>query len=467
MPPPAATPAHAALVMLMATGLAFGCSSPSPPPAAASAATLVDVDASAVAMRAGRKIPGLALAILQGDESILARGYGITDESTGTVVSGTTVFQLGSISKQFLAALALRLAEQGRLSLDAPVIRHLPEFARLPPDLRVRDLLNHTAGIRELFSIPEYLEGVEDLNRRAEELPDVLRQAPVDASPRSRWSYSNANYAILALVVERVTGSPYEHLLTTEFFRPLGLASLRQCTSLPAAHGEAAGHVLHGADIVPSAPENMHWIRGDGGLCGHAVDVARWTRLLATGRVVTPASYRAMSAPTRLQDGRLVDYGFGLSLVALDGRPKVAHNGAMLGFSASAAYYPDAELTVVVLANLGDVRTESIEREIARRLLGMAPPDLRARALPPEVRQRVVGRYDIGVFPVDVSDRGGQLWLEMPPPGPTSQLRYVGDGAFVCESDPEACRLTLSDDPQGGELRLYMGAMHWYGTRVP
>jgi D-alanyl-D-alanine carboxypeptidase len=415
-----------------------------------------------------RSIPGLSLVVLQRDDTLLAKGYGFADDARQVPVSATTVFQLGSISKQFLAALVLRLAERGSLSLDDPVARHLPEFARLPPEMLVRHLLNHTSGIREPFMLPEYRAGIEDLRRSAEEFVSILRRAPVDFPPGSRWSYSNANYLILALLVERVAGRSYERALADEFFRPLGLTSLRPCTPLPQERGEARGHVQHNGAIVPAAPENMNWIRGDGGLCGNGLDLARWTRLLASGRVVTPQSFLKMVAPTRLADGRLVEYGFGLSLVTLDGRRKLAHNGAMLGFSASAAYYPDSELTVVVLVNRGDVRVESIERGIARRLLDIPAPELRERALEPEARQRVVGRYDIGVFEVRIEERDGHLWLVMPRPGPTTRLRYLGRGEFVCESDPDACQLTVGGgDRPASDLRIFMGAMYWYGVRLP
>jgi len=413
------------------------------------------------------KIPGLSVAVMQGDELLLSSGYGRGEVARAAPVTAETVFQLGSIGKQFLAALVLRLAEQGSVSLDDAVTRHLPEFNLLSPQIRIRHLLNHTSGIREPFTMPAYIAGIEDLNRSTAELVAILQQAPVDFAPGSRWSYSNANYLILAQLVERVTGMPYERVLTREFFQPLGLTSLHQCTPLPQGSLEARGHVSKDGTPVLAAPENMNWIRGDGGLCAHALDLARWTRLLASGRVVTQESYHAMSAPARLSDGREVDYGFGLSLVSLDGRHKIAHNGAMLGFSASAAYYPDAALTVVVLANRGDVRTEVIERRIARRLLHLPIPRFSAHALSSDARKRYVGDFDIGVFTVHVVDRGDQLWLEMPPPGPTTILRFLGNGEFVSESAPDAYQVhfdLVSD--RAKELRLLMGAMHWYGQRM-
>jgi D-alanyl-D-alanine carboxypeptidase len=454
---------NASLVLLV---LALGCATPAPHGALMSSSADHGVDSRASAVFEERRLPGLALAVLHGDEILLTRGYGRIDSAHEGTVDATTVFQLGSISKQFLAALVLSLAQEGRVSLDDPVIDHLPDFGQLPSSVHVRHLLNHTSGLRELLTVPEAHAGFDDLTRSRTELEALVRTLPVDFQPGSRWSYSNTNYTLLALLVERVTGEPYEDVLVERFFRPLGLSSIRQCPSLPQRPTEAIGHEWHEGANVEAAPENMEWIRGDGGLCGNAIDVARWTRLLATGRVVAAPLYEEMIAPARLANGSHADYGFGLSLVRLEAQPRVGHNGAMRGFSATAAYYPDAEMTVVVLANRGDVRTESIERPIARRLLDLPEPVYREQPLSAEQRRRYIGSYDIGVFDVQVVERDGRLWIEMPRPGPTTALTYLGEEEFAGDADPDAYRVTFVGNSGTAEtLRLLMGGMHWYGYR--
>lgn len=415
-----------------------------------------------------RQVPGLALVVLRGDEPVLARGYGHLEVGHADPVTADTLFQLGSISKQFLAALVVALEVDGTLSLDDPVVRHLPDFAHLPASIRVRHLLQHASGLREIFTDPEAQAAYDDLTRGREGFENVIRRLPADFPPGSRWSYSNTNYSLLALLAERLTGKPYEQALAERFFTPLRLTSLRHCASVPQGSREARGHERREGAIIVAAPENMNWIRGDGGLCGSAFDVARWTRLLATGRVVPPGAYATMIVPASLADGREAEYGMGLSLVSPDGRRRIGHNGAMRGFSASAAYYPTDGLTVVVLANRGDVRTEAIERQVARRLLALPEPALQARELSPRDRARFVGTYDIGVFDIEVVDRAGQLWLQMPRPGPTTPLRYLGDGRFVGADDPDAYGLTFDASEGSAErVRLFMAAMHWYGVRKP
>jgi D-alanyl-D-alanine carboxypeptidase len=422
-------------------------------------------DAGIIANREhqARHLPGLAVAIFEGDEPFFAGAYGAADPGGAVPVTPETSFQLGSIAKQFLAALVVALSGEGAIALDAPARRYLSDFPRLTPDIHVRHLLNHTSGIRELFTLPEAQEGFDNLSRTREELVAAIKQAPVDFAAGSRWSYSNTNYTMLALIVERVTGRPYEDVLTERFFKPHRLASIRQCPSVQTTAGEARGHEWRNGANVPAAPENMHWIRGDGGLCGHALDLARWTRLLHTGRIVAADQWTAMTTPTRLADGSEAEYGFALSLVRPDGVRKIAHNGAMRGFSASAAYYPDTGTTVVVLVNRGDVRTEAIERALARRVIGAPEPDRTAQPIGPATRQRIAGTYNIGVFDVEVADRAGQLWFEMPPPGPSFRMRHIGGGRFVNDLDVDANGVELD---ARGQLVLYMGGMNWYGNRV-
>ena len=409
----------------------------------------------------------MAVVVLRGDETLFARDYGAADLGGAVPVTQTTVFQLGSIGKQFLAALIVALASEGKLSLTAPVTQYLADFPALTPEIQVRHLLNHTSGIRELFTLPEAQEGFDNLSRTRHELIAAIRKAPVDAMPGTRWSYSNTNYTMLALIVERVTGQPYEDMLAARFFRPFKLTSMHQCPSIQTTAVEARGYEWKDNTNVLASPENMNWIRGDGGLCGNAQDVARWTRLLATGRIIPSEQYETMIAPTPLADGSKAEYGFALSLVQPDGARKIAHNGAMRGFSASAAYYPETATTVVVLVNRGDVRTEAIERAVARRVIGVPEQNRTAQQLTAGQRQRVAGTYDIGVFDVHVVDRDGQLWFEMPRPGPTFRLRHIGADRFVNDSDIDAGALGFGEgDHPAQRLVLYMGAMHWYGKRV-
>jgi D-alanyl-D-alanine carboxypeptidase len=416
----------------------------------------------------GQQIPGLALVVMKGDDVLLARGYGLEDAARKDDVTPDTVFELGSMSKQFLAALVLLLAEEGKLSLEDPAARHLPEFTNLPPGLRIRHLLSHTSGMRDDLVKPEVAPFYRKPDSTFAEYLEVARHTTADFAPGARWSYSNFNYQMLTVVVERIAGRPLEQALAERLFNPLGLRSIRLCPPQPGrVVGEARGHVNRGGTLVPHPPENFALFRGPGGYCGSALEMARWTRALATAKVISPRSYRVMTSRAKLTDGREADYGFALSLASPDGARRNGHGGYGGGFSGQAAYYPGAQLTVVVLANRF-VFPEHIERKISRRLLGRPEPARRELAVSSEERHQYVGSYDVGMrgWYVHVAEREGRLWFELSAPKMSLPLVYVGDREFVSATDPDGYRLHFSKD--GLELRLLgMGMMTWYGTRRP
>jgi D-alanyl-D-alanine carboxypeptidase len=450
--------------------LVQGCASRPPArPAAPSAAVLEEVAGVVAAALEAQQVPGASLVVMRGDDVVLARGFGLESVERSDAVAPTTTFELGSISKQLTAALVLKLDEDGRLSLDDPVARHLPDFTRLPPGLTVRHLLTHTSGMREISAQPELRAVLGRPGASAEEFETLARRSPSDFAPGSRWSYSNVNYVLLALIAERVAGERLEPALRARFFRPLALSSLRQCPPHPGdARGAARGHTRPAGTFVPHPPENFHLFAGAGGYCGNAVDLARWTRALATGKVVSARSYGQMTSPARLTDGRTADYGMAMVLVSPDGPRRLGHGGYGGGFSAQLAYYPAAELTVVVLLNRFAF-PEYIERRIARRLLGLSPAATRDVPLPADERPRYVGSYDVGVsgwYP-RVVEREGRLWFEASPL-PPQPLTYVGGGEFVREGEPYGYRLQFGPDAPRRELRILgMGLMHWYGLRRP
>jgi len=415
-----------------------------------------------------QQAPGASLVVMKGDEIVLARGYGLETVERTDAVAPTTVFLLNSMSKQFTAALILKLAEEGRLTLDDPAARYLPDFTHLPPGLTVRHLLTHTSGMREIIVQPELNTVLEKLGSSNEEFVALARHSPSDFASGSRWSYGNINYVMLTLIAERVTGERLEDALRARFFRPLGLSSMRECPPHPGGQrGEARGHTRPAGVFVPHPPENFHLFSGFGGYCGNAVDLARWARALVTGSILSAESYAQMVAPATLNDGRTADYGMAMALVSPDGARRLGHGGYGGGFSSQFAYYPEAEMTVVVMLNRW-VFPEYLERKISRRLLGLPDATLHEAPLSAEQRQGYAGSYDIGILGwyVKVFERDGKLWFEVSPIIPPQPLTYVGNDEFVWEGEPYGYRLYFGPDGPAREVRILgMGLMSWYGLR--
>jgi CubicO group peptidase (beta-lactamase class C family) len=413
-------------------------------------------------------IPGVALVVMKGDEIILARGFGVEDAAREDRVTENSIFAIMSMTKQFVAAAILQLVEQGKLTLDDPVSRHLPEFTHVRTELKIRHLLTHTSGMREEFAQPELAALFDKPGTTYEEYLEAARHSPSDWPPGSRWSYGNVNYLMLGLIVERLTGQSLPDVFRDRFFNPLQLTSFRLCPPQTGdVPGEARGHVNRDGKLVPHPPENTSLFRGAGGFCGSAVDVARWMRALATNKVVSARSYREMTTPAKLSNGRRAEYGFAMDLGSHDSLRRNGHGGYGGGFSGQAAYYPDAQLTVVVMTNRF-VFPEHIERKIARRLHGIPDPVRREVSFSGDERQRYVGKYDLGIhgWHAQIIDRDGRLWFELPSPPIKLPLAHLGNHEFVSADDIDGYRLSFSKE--GRELRLVgMGMMTWYGLRVP
>ncbi|CAN5192492.1 hypothetical protein BH20VER2_BH20VER2_17750 [soil metagenome] len=397
------------------------------------------------------EIPGLTVAVSRGGEMLLNEGF-------GNDVDADSVYQLGSISKQFTAAGVLRLVEQGKLTLEAPVTQFFPDAHESWRDVRISHLLHQTSGIREFFSIPEVGKALTDHTRTPDELLQRILREPLGFGPGSRWSYSNSNYTLLAAIIEQLSGAPYEEFLAREFFQPLGLQSMHHCENQPTRPHIVTGYNIRDGKPVPAEIENMNWARGDGGLCGTAADLVKWAQSYSYDKLIPQQ--------------RLAPYGYGVSLVSLDEKvPKIAHNGAIGGFMCTLAFYPDQQLAIAVLTNRSRIWPQVIEKQITRALLGLPAPDYAALPLPPKELERYSGTYDIGVANLSLRlvTRGAKLRLEATPPIPTADLRYLGNGRFVAEDNPDALQLQFTDSGSApaDRFHLLMASMQWSGRRLP
>lgn len=432
-----------------------------------SVATAINAIAEAAVERLS--IPALSVAVMRGEQLMLARGYGFADVERKIPAEAGTIYQLGSISKQFTAAAVMRLVERGKVRLDDPLTRYLPDYPTQGHAVLVRHLLHQTSGIKELFTV----EGFDQLENGSPEkysrsdLVNLFKQQPFQFTPGERWAYSNSNYTLLGMIIEQASGMSYAQYLQAALFQPLGLSATHACGARPAANQFAAGYVLKEGSIGAAPQVNMNTAIGDGGLCSSVLDLVRWTRALVTGRAVQKSSYRRMIASEMVRRGYRPDYGFGLSLISLDGRRRVGHNGEISGFAGALAYYPDDDLTVAVLGNRSQVWPEAIEKAIARAALGMAPPVVADVPLSLDERQRYAGTYDFGVYPLRVFEEGGGLMFDMKLGRPPYQLLYQGAHTFVAKIDPDAIRLTFTMlDGRADKMVFEMAAMRWYADRV-
>lgn len=317
-------------------------------------------------------VPGVSVAIRHHGKLIYAVGRGRQSvEALSAGVGAGTVFQAGSVTKQFAAAAIMRLVEEGQLRLDDRASSYLPELNDRGTNMTVRHLLTHTSGL------PEYTSQLTDpfAELTTGQYFNMVNQGALHFTPGALFRYNNAGYYALALIVERLSGRSWDEFVALELTAPAGLSSTGVCNGFAAPQAPAGNAILNG-QWVATPPIHMSNARGAGDVCSTATDLTLWSRALASGAIVSADSYRLMTTPLRLNSGVEVDYGFGLTTHEKLGRRAVTHNGFILGYQAQLAYYPDDDLAIAVLINAGPsptgISVYDTEEKIAAAVLGVA-----------------------------------------------------------------------------------------------
>lgn len=415
-------------------------------------------------------LPGVSLAIMQGHTLVLAKGYGVVDRERASPATARTIYPVGSISKQITAAAVMKLVESKQLDLDRPVTVYVPEFkpASTPPT--IRELLHQTAGLFTWDELPEiqpFLDGKSDaeqfdLVRIVRRLGDV----PPQFAPGTWWSYSNSNYALLARVIENVSGVAYDQYIVQAVLGPLALESTGECASaqIASAGNRAMGYewVDEAYVLRPLTAAKSRAFVGAGGLCSSALDLVHWMRALVDKRVVAADSFREMTTPATVTAEFKPPYGYGLSLMPLAGQRAIWHMGVMAGFVSVIAYLPEHDLVIVAIANSRHAWLQSLVKKVVRELLDAPEPSLADLPVPTAERARSIGSYDDSMFRLRIFEEGEQLFVEIPQLGPPVRLRFQGGHEFATD-EPQAFRFRFEPaeghvtrlDWEWGELRAF------------
>ncbi len=326
-----------------------------PPCAAARTATsAAPIDANAVDALIAEQVKtrglvGVSVAIMQNGRIVLAKGYGVSSLPDRRPVSGETMFAIGSVTKQFTSACVLLLAEDGKLSVADKVAKYYPNLTRAN-DITLLDLMNHVSGYPDYFPIV-----VVDSRLVKPIAPDELLRlygtGKLDFEPGSRYSYSNTGYVLLGRIVERVSGESFGAFLTRRILKPLGMEHTVYDPDPRDAVLARGFTTFMLSGPTPAEPEAKGWIAAAGAIYATASDVAKWDLALMDGKILKPESFRLMTSPRRLNDGRISHYGCGLALSEREGLTVLSHNGAVSGFLAQNLMVPANRSATVLLSN--------------------------------------------------------------------------------------------------------------------
>ena len=315
-------------------------------PLVAQDATSVD----AVVKKAGGAQGFMGAVLVARDGTIVInRAYGFANLEWQIPSTVDTRFRIGSISKQFTAAAILLLEDRGKLKTTDVVKTHLPEAPAAWNDVTIHHLLSHTSGIPSLTSMPEF-PSIKTLPARPAQSLARYIDKPLEFRPGQKWSYSNSGYLLLALIVERVSGQPFETFLEVNVFKPLGMQNTGSDSFTAIIPKRASGYTPvprpQGAQLRNADYIDMTIPIGGGSLYSTTEDLAKWTHGLFGGKLLSAASLRKMTQPV------MNNYAYGVSVNVLRGRQLVSHAGGIEGFNATLHYFPESRVTVAVLSNV-------------------------------------------------------------------------------------------------------------------
>jgi CubicO group peptidase (beta-lactamase class C family) len=321
-----------------------------------------DVDALVQAHLKDRHIPGLSLAVVKAGKVILDKGYGLANVEHDVPAKPETVYQSGSMGKQFTATAVMMLVEEGKLGLDDKIGKYLDGTPMAWDEITVRHLLTHTSGIKTYSRT--------DLDHRKDYTEaELLKKAasfPVDFAPGEKWKYSNTGYVLLGIIIRKASGEFYGDFLSRRVFKPLGMETARIISEKDIVPNRATGYSL-----IQGQLKNQEWVSpslnttADGSLYLTVLDMAKWDAALYTEKLLKKTSLDQMWTPVKTKDGKTNPYGFGWGVAELKGRKVVEHNGIWQGFAAAIVRYPVDKVTVIVMTNLTQGSPGKVAREIA------------------------------------------------------------------------------------------------------
>ena len=336
-------------------------------------ATRARVDGIAHGVLAQRGVPSASVAVVKGAKLVYTQGYGFAHLAPNVKATPEMRYSIGSVSKQFTAAAILLLQEQGKLSLDDAVGKYVPGLTR-GDEVTIMQILSHTSGYQDYWP-EDYLMTPMMKPESAQQIIDTWAKKPLDFDPGTQWQYSNTNYVIAGMIVEKVSGQKLFDFLEERIFRPLGMKSAWNSDEKKLTTPDAAPYIRYALGPLHPAPkEGAGWMFAAGELAMTAHELALWDISLIKQTVLKPASYAEMFTEVKLSNGKGSHYGLGVEVSAHDGHRTIAHSGEVTGFVSDNEVLLDDGVAVVVLTNHMAGGASTIAQLVASTVAGTEKP---------------------------------------------------------------------------------------------
>ncbi|MCX6552170.1 MAG: serine hydrolase [Acidobacteria bacterium] len=362
--------------------------------------------------------PGASVIVVKEGRVVFRKAYGLANVELNVPMRPEHVLALASLTKQFTAAGILKLAEDGKLSVNDDITRFLPDYPTHGAAITIEHLLTHTSGLSSLSETSDLRAVAAQEGKLIDVLPDWVKDLPPDAAPGETWAYSNWGYNLLGAIIEQASGLSYGEYLQQRIFAPLGMTHTYYTDRRRLIPARATGYEKQGdavVNILPSRGRIFH-PGGAGGLSSTVDDLATWDAALAGGSVLSKASTDRMFTSYRLKDGTVTNYGYGWDLGTYAGHVVQEHAGGTTGFQSYIVRVPDAQVFVAILSNQASPSApmQTTAHRVAAIALGQPIVDPAPVAVAPESLERLVGTYrgsDVGT--VNIVREGGQLFAQV------------------------------------------------------
>ncbi|HQU83494.1 MAG TPA: serine hydrolase [Pyrinomonadaceae bacterium] len=354
-------------------------------------------------------IPGVSIAVIKNGKILKTKGYGSANLELNIPVQPETVFKIGSVSKQFLATGIMILNQEGKISLDDPVSKFLEGTPETWKGITVRHLLTHTSGIvREAPGFDPF---------KIQSDVDVIKTAypvPLRFVPGEKWEYCNVGYFILAEIIHKVSGQPWDIYLNERIFKPLGMNATRTTTTTSIISNRADGYDWRN-DRIENA-ENYLALRPSGAFLSTVIDLAKWDAALYGDQILKSTTREQMWSPVKLNNGNTHPYGFGWELGKIGNHKLVRHGGSLPGFRADFTRFPDDQLSVVVLTNGDDANSNIIAVNIADFYLSNLLPKRTVAKIDSKIFDTLAGQYQVNNLNavLKINREGSKLTIQTP-----------------------------------------------------
>lgn len=341
---------------------------------ATSAARADKVDEFVKAEMSKQHIPGMSLSVIRDGKVVKAKGYGLASVELKVPATRDTVFELGSITKQFTAVALMMLVEEGKVRLDEKLPTYVSGLPEAWANATVRHLLTHTSGIKGYTEVPNF-QKITVNDASPEEVIKTVADYPLQFQPGEKWAYSNTGYYLLGRIIEKASGKPYAEFLQERIFRPLRMDATRVNDLHDVIQNRAQGYSRQKGALRNGDTISMTWPYAAGAIVSTVTDLAKWDAALSTEKLLKKATLEQMWTPAKLNDGKPAEYGFGWAIKTVAGRRMIGHGGGIPGFATDMSRFVDDRLTVIVLTNQERANPHTIARGVAGLYVPtLAPP---------------------------------------------------------------------------------------------